>query len=386
LPDQRRVRLFTPGIEGRFAGRPNRFLVEVQTSDRIISAHSPNPGRLEEYFLPDIPILLESSPGTGRKTAWSLAGVRYRGNTVPLNSGRANIAAAKLVLPVMFPGALIRPEVTDGHSRFDFLVSQGGIDTWVEVKSCSLVEHGTAMFPDAPTERGRRHMEHLAELTRRPNTRAMILFIIMNPEARRFIPNIHTDPAFCLTLSRISDRVDIRAASLSTGEDGYACLKDGNIPVVLSPVTAAEKDCGVYLLLLELKAEYAVTVGSLGTVDFLPGWYVYVGSGKKNLSKRIARHLRAKKEIRWHIDYLAAVAMKKKAYPIYTFRDLECPLASDIAAAADDSVPGFGSSACRCTSHLFYFGQYPVRTAAFQEVVLRYRHRESLAYCPRPWT
>ncbi len=378
MPDQRRVRLFTPGIEGRFAGRPNRFLVEVSTDRGVIQAHSPNPGRLEEYFLPEVPILLESSPGTSRKTSWSLAGVRYRGDIVPLNSGRANTAAAELVLPVMFPGARIRPEVTDGHSRFDFLVSRGGIDTWVEVKSCSLVEHGTAMFPDAPTERGRRHMEHLAELTRRPGTRATILFIIMNPKARRFIPNIHTDPAFGLTLSRISDRVDIRAASLSTGEDGYACLKNGTIPVVLSPVTAVENDCGVYLLLLELKTEHTITVGSLGTLVFRPGWYVYVGSGKKNLSKRIARHLRAKKEMRWHIDYLAAAAGKKKAYPIYTLRDLECPLAADIAAAADDSVPGFGSSDCRCKSHLFYFGRYPVRTAAFQEVVLRYRHRESI--------
>lgn len=371
------VRLFTPGIEGRFIGRPNRFLLLADTPEGPIRAHSPNPGRLEEFLLPEIPLLFEKACGPGRKTAWSLAAARYRGHMVPLHSGRANNAAGTLVLPRFFPGGKIRPEVTHGDSRFDFLVSHGGMHTWVEVKSCTLAEYGTAMFPDAPTERGRRHILHLAKLAGEPNTRAMVLFILMNREAERFIPHFHTDPAFSLALRAVSDRVDIRAVTLHTGEDGYAVLGNPDIPVDLTTLTAAEQDCGVYLLVLELPRALTLTVGSLGVIEFRAGWYVYAGSGKKNLSKRIARHLRKGKNLRWHIDYLSQAAGKIKAYPIYTRRDLECALAADVAAAADGMIPGFGCSDCRCESHLFYFNQYPVRTARFQEVVLRYRHKES---------
>ena len=378
MPDPTTIRLFSPDLEARFVHRPNRFILEAETKSGLIRAHCPNPGRMEEFLLPGRTLIFESAPSKPRKTSWSLAGIRYRNHCIPLNSGRANAAAEHLVLPELFPGAKIRPEVADGPSRFDFLVSDSGIDTWVEVKSCTLVEHGTAMFPDAPTERGRRHIEHLAELTERKDTRAMVLFVILNPEAERFVPNFHTDPAFALTLRRVSERVQVKAVSLETGEDGLARLGNLDVPVDLSVLEAAEADAGVYALVLEISEDTIITVGSLGAIGFKAGWYVYVGSGKKNLSKRIARHLRVRKQVRWHIDYLAAAAAKKKAYPIYTLRDLECPLAADMAVAADGSVPGFGSSDCNCSSHLFYFRHYPVRTEAFQEVMLRYRHRESI--------
>jgi len=377
-PAPKRIRLFTPDREGTFLRRPNRFILEAGDESGVIRAHCPNPGRMEEYLLPGSRFVFESAEGTGRKTAWSLAAVRYRGMYIPLHSARANRAAAELILPALYPSSSIRPEATEGGSRFDFLVTSGPRRTWVEVKACTLVEHGTAMFPDAPTQRGLRHIEHLTRLSDRPDTKAMLLFVVMNPEAKRFVPNIHTDPAFSLALAGAEKMVNVRAVSLYTDGNGFSSISNMDIPVETAPVSAARDDTGVYLLVLELPQARSTVVGALGRIDFRPGWYVYAGSGKKNLSARVARHLRTGKALHWHVDYLVAQAGKKKAYPIRTHGDLECRLAGDIAGIADASVPGFGCSDCRCPSHLFYFRKNPPEQSAFQDVLLRYRHEISI--------
>ena len=372
-------KLFTNSVEGAFVARPNRFIVYVDTPEGIVVAHCPNPGRLQEILTPGRPVILEESPDPGRTTRFTLVAARYRANVVPLVSGRANSAVGDLVLPLLCPRAeKIVAEPSSPGGRFDFLVREGGSNTYVEVKACSLVEEGVAMFPDAPTTRGRRHIEELSE-TSRTEARPRIVFLIMNPEARVFVPNLHTDPDFARTLLAYSEEIAIHARSIRTSRDGDAVLTPAAIPVILDPVREAVKDRGSYLLIVRLDSDQDIAVGALGIRRFRRGYYVYAGSGMAGLSLRIARHKRRKKALRWHIDYLTKKASAIEGIPVYSGRDLECPLAHAVAEIADETVAGFGSSDCACPAHLFYFRTPPWDRHGFRRVVFRFRHREALA-------
>ena len=106
----------------------------------------------------------------------------------------------------------------------------------------------------------------------------------------------------------------------------------------------SSSDSGVYLFALELGPGRSVNVGSLGSVRFKKGWYVYVGSAKRGLSRRLARHMNNSrgKVLRWHIDFLRNAACAVRVFPIPTRLDLECRLARDVAAIAAEMVPRFG--------------------------------------------
>lgn len=117
---------------------------------------------------------------------------------------------------------------------------------------------------------------------------------------------------------------------------------------------------GVYCLVIGLNAGAELAVGSLGRIRFLPGVYVYVGSAMSGVEQRVRRHKSADKKRRWHIDYLLARAEVIATIALPTDRkDVECSLASAVSACEGATCPveGFGSSDCRCRSHLFFFGE-----------------------------
>ncbi len=128
-----------------------------------------------------------------------------------------------------------------------------------------------------------------------------------------------------------------------------------------------QKNCHIY--------NKHIKIGALGDIEFQKGWYVYAGSAKKNLAARVRRHLAKRKTKRWHIDYLRQEALAVKAFPVYTKKDLECPLARDLRDIADGEVENFGSSDCGCPSHLFYFKDYPLYNRRWLDLLFRYRHR-----------
>jgi sugar fermentation stimulation protein A len=139
-------------------------------------------------------------------------------------------------------------------------------------------------------------------------------------------------------------------------------------------------DAGVYLFALELERQRTVKVGSLGSIRFEKGWYVYVGSARRNLSRRLARHERTYpgKAMRWHIDFLRTEARAVRPIPIFTRYDLECRLAHDVGAISAGMVPHFGCSDCSCSSHLFVFPGDPLKDPRFVALLSRYRHRTAL--------
>jgi sugar fermentation stimulation protein A len=110
---------------------------------------------------------------------------------------------------------------------------------------------------------------------------------------------------------------------------------------------------GVYLLLIELPEEREIQIGKLGCIPFQAGHYVYVGSARTGLRKRIERHLRKEKRIHWHIDYFLEHAAVVEVVTIETEKGIECKVAQFLSVEFQP-IRGFGSSDCRCPSHLFY--------------------------------
>jgi sugar fermentation stimulation protein A len=383
------MRLFSPDREGRFVDRPNRFVARVETGGHILRVHCANPGRMSELLLPGRPVILERGTAAGRQNPYTLAAVRRGGSVVPLISSRANNLAEELVLPRLYPDALrVRREVSRGASRFDFLVELPGEDVYVEVKACTLVEEGLALFPDAPSLRAARHVRELAELsgacggraTGARTCRGAVLFVIFSPGVRSFMPNVHTDPGFAAAFREHAPDLAVHAVAVRTRGDGGAALTSLDVPVEWDALGRLAADSGVYLLVLEVAGLVTIPVGSLGEVAFPGGWYVYVGSARRGLAARLSRHERAvrQKSFHWHVDHLRARAVAARALPIRTDRDLECRLAADITAISAAAVPGFGCTDCACHSHLFRFAADPLSDPRFLRVFARYRHRLAL--------
>jgi sugar fermentation stimulation protein A len=167
--------------------------------------------------------------------------------------------------------------------------------------------------------------------------------------------------------------------TLEADEQGRGRIINFNVPVDLSYGALAEQNRGSYLVALDLLAPAQIEVGSLGLLSFKAGWYVYAGSAQKNLSQRVARHLRhGRKGLHWHIDYLTAQAGKIIGLPIASQDNLECELAAGLRNIGGEAVQHFGSSDCGCESHLYYFPDPPLKNRAFLDLLFYFRHRRAL--------
>ncbi|MGA2675911.1 MAG: DNA/RNA nuclease SfsA [Methanobacterium sp.] len=191
-------------ITGNFMERPNRFTVLFIMDDKIENAHLRDPGRLKELLIPGISLLLRKAKNTAkRKTKYDVIAVLNEDIWVLINSGFHSDIAAELIetrLVDEFKWYNIeKREYNYGKSRLDFLLSNNNVTMLLEVKGCTLVENGLAKFPDAPTTRGKRHLEELM-LAKSEGLNAAVLFLIMREDAIEFTPNWETDPDFSATL------------------------------------------------------------------------------------------------------------------------------------------------------------------------------------------
>ncbi len=188
-----------------FLARPNRFIARVELDGREETVHVKNTGRCRELLLPGARVTLARSDNPARKTRYDLIAVEKPTPAGPLlinmDSQAPNRVAAEL-LPRLLPDlTLLRPETVYASSRFDFYAETAGGARWfVEVKGVTLEEHGVARFPDAPTQRGARHLRELAAAHAQGYETA-VLFLIQMTSPTRFEPNAATDPAFAAALA-----------------------------------------------------------------------------------------------------------------------------------------------------------------------------------------
>jgi sugar fermentation stimulation protein A len=188
-------------IPATFIKRDNRFRVTVRVEGHPVWAHLPNSGRLMELLVPGRRVLLKTAQAPGRLTAYDLLMVDLDRILVSIDArlpSRLLDESLRVGRLEEFAGySEVRREVTYGQSRLD-LVLEGGPDggrCFIEAKSVTLVEDGVALFPDAPTQRGRRHLGELAR-ARAEGHRAAVVFVVQRDDATCFSPHDEADPAF----------------------------------------------------------------------------------------------------------------------------------------------------------------------------------------------
>lgn len=186
-------------VRGRFIDRPNRFIAHVEVSGEQLVCHVKNTGRCRELLVPGASVVLCAAENSIRKTAWDLIAVEKAGRLINMDSQAPNAAAAAF-LPILFPGAEIHPEYKIGTSRLDFFIKTEDDCVYLEVKGVTLEENGVVLFPDAPTQRGTKHLHTLTRLVREGH-RACILFVVQMEGAVYFTPNRRTDPDFADALA-----------------------------------------------------------------------------------------------------------------------------------------------------------------------------------------
>ena len=371
------LRLFNHRLQARFLRRLNRFLIQCQWKGRTLSAFLPNPGRLQELLLPGCNIhLVREEKSANRKTRYTAVAVDRDGQPIMLHTHRTNEVARYLLRERKIPGLenarMVRSEVRVGRSRFDFLLEEGNKGILLEVKSCTLVGERVAMFPDAVTERGARHLGELAKISEE-GIRAVFLFIVHWPFAKIFMPDFHTDINFSQTLLGVRDRVEVIPVSVRWAEDLSLSPDVNLLNIPWDAIEEEAKDRGSYLLILNLKRDRKIDVGKLGKVLFRKGFYIYVGSAMANLSKRMERHRHLRKRHHWHIDELRAVTQFHSVLPIRSSERIECQVAKAMSEIAEWSVPRFGSTDCSCDSHLFGMSADPLHSGNFHKLLQYFR-------------
>lgn len=225
-------------ISGRFISRPNRFIAMVELEGEVIKAHVKNTGRCKELLIPGATVYLEPSDNPNRKTRFSLIAVDKEGKLVNMDSQAPNKVLEEALQngPVHgFPKIeSLRREYTYGSSRLDFLINEKVL---VEVKGVTLEEKGKTYFPDAPTERGVRHLEELMQGLEQ-GYEAIVCFIIQMSDVDSFSPNDITHPEFGDTL-RKAEKAGVSILAFQCDVTPGEILLADPVPVKLSPLTNA---------------------------------------------------------------------------------------------------------------------------------------------------
>lgn len=206
--------LYDDTLEATFISRPNRFIARVLAERREMVCHIKNTGRLMELLVPGAKVILAKAKHAARKTAYDMVAV-YKGDMLVNIDSQAPNEVAYLYLRNHYPDAVVRREQRWLDSRLDFHVQGSGLSLYVEVKGCTLEKNGIALFPDAPTMRGIKHLHALMSCVQSGH-RAMVLFVVQMTPVNGFAPYDSMHPAFGEAL---------RAASLAGVEViAYECI------------------------------------------------------------------------------------------------------------------------------------------------------------------
>ncbi len=213
-------------VKGTFIERPNRFIAYAEIDGKMEKAHVKNTGRCKELLLPGASVYLEVSDNPQRKTKYDLIAVeKFREGKEPLlinmDSQAPNNAAEEWLKKgnLFSENAVVKREVRYGKSRFDFYIEDGERKAFLEVKGVTLEENGLALFPDAPTERGVKHIKELMACMDE-DYEAYILFVIQMKEMHAFSPNDKTHPDFGRALREAADGgVKVLAVDCNVGTD-----------------------------------------------------------------------------------------------------------------------------------------------------------------------
>ena len=189
-------------VTGIFRSRPNRFIAHVDIGGQDTVCHVKNTGRCKELLVPGAAVFCQHFDSETRKTKYDLITVQKGGRLINMDSQAPNAAAKEWLLS----GGLgevssLRPETVHGDSRFDFSFVKNGKTCFLEVKGVTLENDGICAFPDAPTQRGVKHLQGLTRAVRE-GFGGYVLFVIQMSDVKYLRPNDATDPAFSQALRK----------------------------------------------------------------------------------------------------------------------------------------------------------------------------------------
>lgn len=399
--------LYDTILKATYTGRPNRFVVTLDLNGESVLAHLPNPGRMWELLFIGVTMYIVPHDKPDAKTKYRVVGIERDGVVIMLDTNYSNDVAQHLIENKLIPGweqwRVVRREYTvklhGATSRFDLLLTNDdGEEFLLEVKSCTLFSKTGAMFPDAITERGRKHLLHLREL-QNEGYHTGVLFLVQWDQAQWFLPDYHTDLEFAMTFKEVAPFLDWKAVAVAWDETFTMPTATRECTYPSYVLDSEAHDSGVYIMVMHLDHELDLEIRSKGMMHFNAGYYMYVGSAKANLTKRIERHKRKRKKMHWHLDYFRGYCEMIAAVPIRTSGlaleswslthepypsmpsmpdpdvdvSVECALADAVRAIAEWDVPKFGCSDCDCMSHLFGMTENPIHNKAFMDVVEEFR-------------
>ena len=207
-------------VEGIFHARPNRFIAHVEIDGKLEICHVKNTGRCRELLPPGAKVWCAVSDNPNRKTKFDLITVQKGARLINMDSQAPNIAVGEWLKA----GGLgeiqnLKAETTHGESRFDFSFTKDGKPCFLEVKGVTLENNCVCAFPDAPTERGAKHLRGLSELAKN-GYGAYVLFVIQMTDVKYLHPNDATDPTFGTALRQAAaDGVQIMAVTCRVTPD-----------------------------------------------------------------------------------------------------------------------------------------------------------------------
>jgi len=208
-------------VRGRFLSRPNRFIAHVEVDGDEQICHVKNTGRCKELLTPGVTVILERSDKPERKTAYDLVAVYKGDKLINMDSQAPNKVFGEWAAESGYFGGApkIKPEFRYGASRFDFYIETEDRRIFVEVKGVTLEEDRVLMFPDAPTERGVKHINELIKATEE-GYEAYIFFVAQMKDCRYFTPNRATHPEFAEALkAAVEHGVQVRCVNCLVTED-----------------------------------------------------------------------------------------------------------------------------------------------------------------------
>lgn len=214
-----------------FLSRPNRFIAHVLVEGEEVVCHVKNTGRCRELLRPEARVWLEKGTNPKRKTAYDLVTVEKGHRLVNMDAQAPNKIFGEWALQLEAGIRSVRPEVAFEDSRLDFLLETEQGRHYVEVKGVTLEEGGHVFFPDAPTERGVRHLHTLMRAVEQGH-RATVFFVVQMADVLDFSPNDSTDPAFGQAL-RQAAAAGVQVLAFTCQVTPEEVTMDHQIPVIL---------------------------------------------------------------------------------------------------------------------------------------------------------
>lgn len=210
-------------VKGIFVDRPNRFIAHVELEGRLETVHVKNTGRCKEILIPGVGVILAEGDNPNRKTRYDLVAAYKKGfGLINIDSQAPNQVVKEWLSKQDYD--FVKPEYQYGKSRIDFYMEKGTTRFLMEVKGCTLEREGIGYFPDAPTERGVKHLQELAAAAEE-GYRCILAFVIQMEGIREVRPNNETHAAFGEALENAKQRgVEVLFLRCRVGEDGFEIL------------------------------------------------------------------------------------------------------------------------------------------------------------------